>query len=204
LLRQSQLFAQRLAEGLAIYLSEHSPEKLSEKAIAKHFELAEKLEKVIGGMEAKSLTIPAAVLLATKEVTFGGGWITLNTVIFISTVVYFAAMTVAHLSQLSMLGLLKKTISKAKLDLKEQGLDENNIILAESFRNLDKRSKNYTIASWLIWIFSIGPMLAVFYGVMFATPAPPKDHSKTTDKVMVQPLSQRHTSSKIAEESANP
>jgi len=67
LLRQSTMFARKLKEGLAIYLSEHSPEKLAQEARAKYLELVDKLEKIISGMEAKSLTIPAAVLLAVSQ-----------------------------------------------------------------------------------------------------------------------------------------
>lgn len=175
LIRASGLFARRLAEGLAIYLSTNSPERLNEEAVAKHFELAEKLEKVIGGMEAKSLTIPAAVLLAVKEVRFGEGWVTLNTIIFVSAALYFAAMTVAHLSQRAMLRLLKTTIEKSTKDLRDQGLSDTNPVLAVSFRNLKIRRRNSTFGSWLMWIFSVGPLIAVIYAAFLApVPKPPE------------------------------
>ena len=175
LLRVSSLFARRLTEGLAIYLSSNSPEKLNEEAVAKHFELAEKLEKVIGGMEAKSLTIPAAVLLAVKEVKFGGGWVTLNTIILVSAALYFAAMTAAHLSQSAMLRLLKATIEKSTKDLRDQGLSDTNPVLAVSFKNLNLRQRNSTLGSWLMWIFSVGPLIAVIYAAFLApVPKPPE------------------------------
>jgi hypothetical protein len=175
LLRASQLFARRLSEGLAIFLSTNSPEKLTEEAVAKHFELAEKLEKVISGMEAKSLTIPAAVLFAVKEVKFGEGWVTLNTIILVSAGLYFAAMTVAHLSQRAMLRLLKTTMEKSTKELRDQGLSDTNPVLAVSFKNLNVRRRNSTIGSWLIWIFSVGPLIAVIYAAFLAPmPTPPE------------------------------
>jgi hypothetical protein len=171
LLRSSSLFARRLAEGLKIYLFANSPEKLAEEATAKHFELAEKLEKVITGMEAKSLTIPAAVLLAIKEVNFGQRWVTINTIILASAVLYFAAMTVAHFSQRSMLKLLKKTIDDSIKDLTDQGLDDTNPVLAVSFKTLKSRRRNSTIGSWIMWFFSIVPLIAIIYAA-FCAPLP--------------------------------
>lgn len=180
LLRKSRLFARRLSEGLAIYLSTNSPEKLSEQAVAKHFELAEKLEKVITGMEAKSLTIPVAVLFAVKEVKFGERWVTLNTIIFISAALYFIAMTLAHFSQRAMLRLLKETIEKSTKDLQDQGLG-GNPVLAESFKNLRKRQRNSSFGSWIMWLFSVGPLVAVIYAAFVA---PPASNPKSTEPPM--------------------
>jgi hypothetical protein len=171
LLRDSGLFAQRLQEGWNIYLSKFSPKELTEEAVAKHLDLAEKLEKIIGGMEAKSLTIPAAVLLAVKEVRFGVGWTTLNTIILIASALYLAAMTVAHLSQRATLKLLKTTIAKTKEDLKTQGLAESNSVLTGSFGSLENRSWNSSFGSWAMWIFSWVPLIAVLYAIFFAPPA---------------------------------
>lgn len=173
LLRTSKLFALRLLEGLAIYLSANSPEKLNEQAVAKHFELAEKLEKVISGMEAKSLTIPAAVLLAIKEVKFGEGWVTLNTIILISAALYFVAMTIAHLSQRAMLELLKTSIEKATKDLCDQGLDDTNPVLAVSFKGLRNRQRNSAFGSWLMWALSAVPLVAVIYTAFLIWPPKP-------------------------------
>jgi hypothetical protein len=171
-LRSSTLFARRLVEGLAIYLSANSPEKLTEEATAKHFELAEKLEKVITGMEAKSLSIPAAVLLAIKEVHFGERWVALNVIILGSAVLYLAAMTVAHFSQRAMLKLLQDTINKAVEDLRNQGLDDANPVLAKSFKSLKTRRANSALGSWVMWFFSIVPLIAVLYAALFASPSP--------------------------------
>jgi hypothetical protein len=190
LLRANQLFARRLSEGLAIYLSTNSPEKLTEKAVAKHFELAEKLEKVISGMEAKSLTIPAAVLLAVKEVKLGAGWVTLNTIIVVSAGLYFAAMTVAHLSQRAMLRLLKTTMEKSTKELRDQGLSDTNPVLAVSFKNLRDRRRNSTVGSWLMWIFSVGPLIAVIYAA-FLAPVPTSPEVKEP-AMRIIPANNRH------------
>lgn len=178
LLRASGLFAQRLQEGWNIYLSKFSPKELTEEAVAKHLDLAEKLEKIIGGMEAKSLTIPAAVLLAVKEVRFGVGWTTLNTIILIASALYLAAMTVAHFSQRATLELLKTTIAKTKKDLKTQGLEESNPVLTDSFGSLENRRWNSSFGSWVMWGFSWVPLIAVLYAVFLASPtAQPKTES---------------------------
>jgi hypothetical protein len=182
LLRVNTLFARRLKEGLAIYLATHSPEKLAEEAAAQHLELAERLEKVISGIEAKSLSIPAAVLLAIKEVKLGEGWITLNTIILAAALLYLIAMTVAHFSQRAMLKLLNATIHKTTNDLKDQGLAEANPVLSISFSNLSKRQKNSSLGSWLMWVFSSVPIIAVSYAVFFApTPVGPSANSLPTN-----------------------
>lgn len=141
LLRQSALFARRLKEGLAIYLSDHSPEKLAQEAQSKYLELVEKLEKIVGGMEAKSLTIPAAVLFAVKEAEFGEQWTTLNSIIIVSTALYLITMIIVFLSQKAILNLLKATIQKTKEELAQQGLDEKNPILSDSFVKLERRRR---------------------------------------------------------------
>lgn len=175
LLARSSLFTRRLSEGLAIYMSEHSPEKLAQVAVAKHFELAEKLETVITGMETKSLTIPVAILLAVKEVKFGEGWETLNTIIVISATLYLIAMTVAHFSQRSMLHLLKTTIADSTAELREQGLSETNEVLTESFQTLRQRRRNSNVGTWLMWAFSAAPLIAVIYAAFLAPiPKPPE------------------------------
>lgn len=173
LLRTSGLFARRLTEALAIFLSTNSPERLTEEAVAKHFELAEKLERVITGMEAKSLSIPAAVLIAIKEVHFGERWVALNTVILASAALYLAAMTVAYFSQRAMLKLLGETIDKAVKDLRDQGLNETNPVLAVSFASLRRRLQNSQVGSLAMWIFSTVPLISVLYAG-FIAPIPPK------------------------------
>jgi hypothetical protein len=168
LLRKSDIFAKRLKEGLAIFLSEHSPEKLAQEAQEKYLEFVEKLEKVVSGIGAKSLTIPAAVLFAVKEAEFGQKWTTLNSIILISTVLYLATMFVVFLSQRAILKVLEKTIIKTKIDLKEQGLDEANEILGDSFAKLEIRRFRTEFAAWCMFLLSFIPLLAVLYAVFCA------------------------------------
>ena len=96
---------------------------------------------------------------------------TLNTIIIVSAGLYFLAMTLAHLSQRAMLRLIRETIEKSTKDLRDQGLSDTNTVLAESFKNLTKRRRNSTIGSWLMWIFSVGPLVAVVYASFLAPPA---------------------------------
>jgi hypothetical protein len=171
LLRSTGPFAQRLNEHWKTYISNYSPDKANRQAVIKHLEFTEKLEKIISGMEAKSLTIPAAVLLAVKEVQFGAGWTTLNTMILTASVLYLLAMAVAHLSQSSTLKLLKTTIDKTTKDLKEQGLKEDNSILTDSFVNLESRRKSSSYGSWAMFGVSFVPLIAVVYAAFWASPA---------------------------------
>jgi hypothetical protein len=187
LLRQSTLFSRRLKEGLAIYLSDHSPEKLAQEADAKYLELIEKLEKIVSGMEAKSLTIPAAVLLAVKEAELGGKWTTLNTIIIVSTGLYLIAMLIVFLSQRAILNLLATTIQKTTANLKQQGLDEKNPILSESFVKLDLRRKHAQIGSRIMFGFSFVPLLAVIYAIFYASQPQPTSYTfKLTPTTGVQ------------------
>lgn len=184
LLRASDSFAGRLKEALAIYLADHSPQRLAGEAKARHLELAEKLEKVIGGLEAKSLTIPAAVLLAIKEVQFGMGWTTLNSIILASTLLYLAAMTVAHLAQRSLLATLGHTISEAEADLNRKGLDNASPVLSVSFVNLGKRRVNSAWGSLAMFAFSWVPLLSVLYAMFLAAP---RQEPKSKDAFLPPP-----------------
>ncbi len=170
LLRQSALFARRLKEGLAIFLSEHSPEKLAQEAQSRYLKLAEQLERIVGGMEAKSLSIPAAVLFAVKEAEIGARFTTLNFVIIIATFLYLITMLIMFLSQRVILNTLKTTITKTTGELKEKGLDERNPILADSFAKLESRRRHTQIGSRFILTFSFVPLLVVVYSVFWATP----------------------------------
>ena len=171
LLRQNALFSRKLKEGLSIYLSQHSPEKLAQEAQSKYLDLSERLDRIVTGMEAKSLSIPAAVLLAVKETEFGRGFTTLNVVIGISTVLYLVAMVIFFFTQRAMLELLDTTIRRTVTELHEQGLDTSNPVIADSFLKLERRRSNTRWGSRLMLAFSIVPLLAVGYAALLA-PAP--------------------------------
>jgi hypothetical protein len=177
ILRQSPLFARRLKEGLAIYLSEHSPEKLAEEAEAKYMELAEKLENIVGGMEAKSLTIPAAILLAVREADFGERFTTLNVIILISTALYSLTMIVVFISQKAILKWLKATLSKTNAKLRDKGLDDRNPILSESFVKLEERRIHSEWCSRFMVGFSFVPLVAVIYAAFFAWSSAPSSYT---------------------------
>lgn len=191
LLRSSGKFVQRLNEAWKIYISTFSPEKLNEQALAKHLELTEKLEKIIGGMEVKGLTIPAAILLAVKEVQFGAHWTTLNTMILVASVVYVLAMIVAYFGQRSTLNLLTTTIDETKRDLRTQGLDENNKVLKNSFGNLESRTSIIGYVSMALVIFSSIPLIAVIYAVFCAAPPPPKPTEPAANNATASPAALR-------------
>ncbi len=178
LLLASGLFARRLKEGLAIYLAAHSPERLAEEARLKHLELTEKLERIINGIEGKSLTIPAAVLLAIKEVQFGEGWTTLNSIILSSAVLYLIAMSVSHFGQRATLKLMGSTIVETTKDLRKKGLNDSNPVLGESFSSLERRRKYSAIGSWAMWAFSWEPIIAVCFAT-FVAESPSKHGAKT-------------------------
>ncbi len=180
LLRGSQLFARRLKEGLAIYLAEHSPEKLAEEAKVAAMEFSEKLEKIIAALESKSLAIPAALLLAATQAKQGVGFSVLNTLIFISSATFGLTMTLVHWSQLALLRVLGETISVKRRELENKGLAVDNPLLSESFEGLRKRRAAAVCGSWAMFVFSLIPLIAVAF-VIREVPSPSVASNKSAD-----------------------
>jgi hypothetical protein len=207
LLRESETFARRLKEGMAIYLAEHSPEKLAEEARVAGFELSEKLENLIASLEVKSLSIPVAILLAVKEVDQGAGITALNAVIAASALGYGLTMTFVHESQKTLLELLKTTILSTKKELKDKGLDEANPILREAFGSLEKRRANASRGSWTMCIFSWAPLVCVLCAMWLGTPKNPFPIAAEKQKQVSpspQPLAATPTASSAATPTASP
>jgi hypothetical protein len=188
LLVGSQIFARRLKEGLAIYLADNSPEKLADEARKSELELSEKLEKIIGGLEAKSLSIPAAVLLAVKEVAPGAGITTINLLILGSAIGYGVTMTLVDASQTALLKTLKITLIAKIQELKRKGLEEDNPVLKVSFAGLEsRRATAATGSKWmcgLSWIPAVGVIVAMGWGapvpVISGSPMPVATQAITT------------------------
>lgn len=172
LLRGSSRFARRLNEGLAIYLAEHSPEKLAEEARTAGLGLSEKLEKIISGLETKSLSIPVALLLAVKDVEQGGGFTAINAVIVAAALTYGATMTLVDQSQRALLSLLKTTIAATEKDLMSKGLSETNPVLKTTYQTLKNRCAAATKGSLLMCFASWTPLVCVITAVVFGTPKP--------------------------------
>lgn len=170
LLRATDVFGRRLREGMAIYLAEHSPEKLVQEAKSAALTLSEKLEKIIAGVETKGLSVPAALLLAVKEVQQGAGITTLNCVIAISAITYAMTMLFVHQSQSALLGTLEVTIQSTEKELKDKGLDEENPVLEETFGGLRKRLKWAKGGSLAMAIASWAPVVSVLLAMVFGTP----------------------------------
>jgi len=170
ILRGSVTFARRLKEGMAIYLSENSPEKLAAQATDAAFALSEKLEKAIGGLEAKSLSIPAAVLLAVKEVDLGEGFTTLNWIIFLSALTYAITMTFVHTSQKEVIEVLRDSIRKTDHEFKDKGLDASNPVLSSTFASLIRRSEIALWSSLVMFAFSWAPLIAVWIAMLQISP----------------------------------
>lgn len=139
LLRTTGLFTRGLKEAMSIYLSEHSPEKLADEATKVAVDFTEKVEKIVGGLETKSLTIPAAVLLAYKEVDLSQTAVVGNIMIVFSTILYLAAMLWVWYTQGTLLDLLCDAIDKKRTEFEQKGLDKNNPVLKETFTKLKDR-----------------------------------------------------------------
>ncbi|MGC4074917.1 MAG: hypothetical protein QM760_20945 [Nibricoccus sp.] len=198
ILRDSVRFARRLKEGLAIYLSEHSPQKLAEEAKASAIGLSEKLEKLIGGLETKSLSIPVAVLLAVKDIAPGGGFTALNSIVAASALTYAITMTLVHQSQSALLGLLRCTIETTESDYKSKGLDANNPVLTSTYGALKSRTSGAQSGSYLMCVFSWAPLICVLGVMLLGTPKPetftkeatqstPANTPKTPNQTPAQP-----------------
>lgn len=161
ILRGAERFARRLREGLALFLFENSPEKLAEEGRKQHFELAEKLEKTVNTVELKALSIPLALLLVVKQAEPGNGWTVINGIMVVAVVLYWLAMTIAHLSHLTTLKLVRDRVGKAVADLEERGLEATNPLLSSEFRSLNERLGHCFLGVWVTWIFSFLPIVAV-------------------------------------------
>lgn len=170
LVRGSAPFAQRLREGLAMYLAEHSPEKLAEEARTKALEFSERLEKIITGLETKSLSIPVALLLAVKDVSMGSGFTAMNAMLLFSALLYAVTMTLVHRSQNTLLEVVKETLTTTQKRFMERGLERGNPILATTFVALERRcalaargSRVMALASWI-------PIASVIIAMYFCQP----------------------------------
>jgi hypothetical protein len=163
IVRANDRFARRLREGLALFLSENSPEKLAEEGRRQHFELAEKVEKGIHSVEIKALTVPVALLLIVSQIERGEGMNVPNAIILSAVVVYWVVMLIAHSSHLTTIRILRGRINKAIADLRERGIESGNPLLSEEFASLRTRCRNCYIGAWVVWPFSFVPIVALIY-----------------------------------------
>lgn len=161
LLHTVNAFARGLKEAMNIYLCEHSPEKLEEEAKLAAIDYTEKVEKIVGGLETKSLTVAPAILLAYKEISPGGHWFA-NLMIVLSAVVYFAAMLWVWFTQAALLDLLNRAIDAKKVDFEKKGLDTSNPILTETFKTLQDRAyKSEIFANVMAWCSAVPVVAAI-------------------------------------------
>lgn len=166
LLRDSFRLARRLREGLAIYLAENSAEKLLEQVRRTSLEFSEKLEKVITGLETKSLTVPVALLLAVKDLQPGMGLTSLNLIFLCSALIYAGTMTLVHRSQIALLDVFNATITEAKNGFSRKGLESDNPVLTEAFIGLVTRSRAARNGSYLMCTASWVPFLSVLAAIL--------------------------------------
>ncbi len=182
LLGHTDVLRRQLKEGMAIYLAEHSPEKLASEARASALAFSETLEKIIAGLEAKVLTIPAAILLSVKDIQGGLGFSGVNMMILLSLAVFGGTMWTIHLSQHDLIGQLLKTIDSAIADLKRKGLDNENPVLKDKFSSLRTRAQRALIGSdWIRWA-GVVPLISMLVFAFFGHPQPPPLAVKETDR----------------------
>lgn len=182
LLTRTGLLAQRLQEGLSVFLATNSPKKLVDEARSQAIGLSEKLEKIVSSLELKGLAVPAAMVLSVKEVEKGAGWTGLNLVLIFSTGLFFLAMLIVYRSQAAMMDPLKASIRHSRQDFKERGLDENNADLGVTFEGLLARIGITELASRVVVAASLLPVLAVF--VAAVAPKGTSDKASLTPPVI--------------------
>jgi hypothetical protein len=147
---------------LSIYLSTNSPAKLIEEAKEDAIDLSEKLEKIVTAVELKALAVPAAILLATKEIEKGEGVTPLNGLVASSTLLFAITMVYVFRSQKAMLKPLRFTIHEIRSDYIDRGLDEKNGRLDVNFSGLISRLDWAMSAARAVRLLSFSPLLAVF------------------------------------------
>lgn len=173
LLRTSEHFARRLREGMAVHLAENSPEKLALEGQKSALEFSEKLEKVVSGLETKSLAIPVALLLSVKDIQAGAGVTTLNAMLVLSVLLFAVTMTLVHLSQHSVLEMLRASLENITTSLKMRGLEAKNPVIHELFEGLKKRRNTAHTASWVMCFAAWVPLALVVFVAFFADPKHP-------------------------------
>ncbi len=183
LLRQNSKFARRLKEGLAIYLSTKTPVKLLEEARSSSLSLYEKIEKLVTGLELKSLAIPAAILLGVKDVEKGLGFTPINNILLGSTALFATTMVLVHISQLAMIEALKSSVERCQRDFSDRGLDTKNPDLEVSFETLIKRLSVAKKGSWIVVTLSFFPVIAIWISMNYAKPSTPKTTKITFEKL---------------------
>ncbi len=171
LLNSLKPFSRRLKEGLAVYLSDHSPAKLQKGAEEKALSYTEKIDKLVSGMEAKSLTIPAALLVAYKEAAAGepllmGG----NLVVLVTAMLYLLTMVWAHFTQRDLVAQLDGTVMAFAEDLERKGLDADNPVLKSVCPSLKARIKYAGFATWVMCICAGLPLLCIILQIQFGAP----------------------------------
>ena len=171
-LQSTDVFERHLREGMAMYLADNTPEKLANDGRAQAMALSESLEKIIGGLEAKGLTVPAALLLAVKDMHPGTGVVGLNAVIAASLFIFAATMFFIDRSQRALIRQLTTTIDDATGNLKRKGLDESNPVIKERLRTLRERALNAKHWSVVVCIVSFVPLLVVLYMSIYGVPLP--------------------------------
>lgn len=190
ILKTTCVFARRLKESLAIYLSEHSPVRLQQEAEKRALEFSEKLEKLISGLELKSLTIAPALLVAFKESLPGQGAVPLNAVTFFAALIYGVSMTWGHHSQLSLMGQIKFVTEDYRDEVKNQGLSESNRALQKVFPDLLNRLKHALLASWVVCYLSWLPTCVVLKFAFFGSvtvEAQPKESKSNMKEYLSDP-----------------
>jgi hypothetical protein len=88
-------------------------------------------------------------------------------------------MVIFFFTQRAMLELLDTTIRRTLAELRDQGLDNSNPVLGESFTKLAKRRRNTGWGSRLMLAFSIVPLLAVCYAAFIAPASNPSGYTIT-------------------------
>lgn len=163
LLRESARFELRLREGLALFLTEHTPDKLAEEGKQIYYDIAEKIDKTVSSIELKSLTIPISLLLIVKEVERGQGLNMVNSCIVLAMALYVVAMSFALSSHVARYRVHAQHLKEAIMDLKARGLAEDNKVLTVDLASLQKRSFTCLIGALLSWVFSLVPAAVVVY-----------------------------------------
>lgn len=160
-LQSTDVFERHLREGMAMYLADNTPEKLATEGRASAMTLSESLEKIIAGLEAKGLTVPAALLLAVKDMQPGTGIGGLNAVISASLFIFAATMFFIDRSQRAVIRQLIATIDDAVDGLMRKGLDKSNPVVNERFIMLKVRAVNAKRWSVVVCGVSFVPLLVV-------------------------------------------
>lgn len=168
LLKSTPLLARRLKEAMSMYLTENSPSRLVQEAEKKVMEFTDKIDKAISAMEAKTLALPAAILLGFKDMKVGQGLNSTNCIIIFSFFLFGIVLWWTTETQRGLLNHIKKQLVDKRNELLKMGLSQQNENVRNLFSGLERRVDLGKRALVLIRVTTVASFVTLLIFILFS------------------------------------